>query len=171
MPGRPHLTGPHLPRPVRVRRLLAGAAPLLLLAACGGSTVELNAPELEPDAAEACARLLDELPEAVADQPRREVEPADVAGAAWGDPAIELVCGVPRPEGFTRTSICTTVDDVDWYVPEEQLQQQGDLVMTLVNREQHVEVRMPAEYWPPATTLADLGPAVSSALDATGSCY
>ena len=77
---------------------------------------------------------------------------------------------MPKPDGFDRTSICTTVDDVDWYVPEAQLEQQGDLVMTLVNREQYVEVRMPAEYWPPATTLADLGPAVST-LPATGSCY
>ena len=150
--------------------MLATAAPILVLAACGESAVELAAPDLEPDAAQACAALLDELPEQVADQPRRDVEPADVAGAAWGDPAIELVCGVPKPDGFDRTSICTTVDDVDWYVPEAQLEQQGDLVMTLVNREQYVEVRMPAEYWPPATTLADLGPAVST-LEATGSCY
>ena len=155
----------------RARRIAAGATPLLLLAACGESAVDLAVPDLEPNAARSCAALVETRPEQVADQPRRDVEPADVPGAAWGDPAIELVCGVPKPEGFTRTSICTTVDDVDWYVPEEQLEQQGDLVMTLVNREQYVEVRMPAEYWPPATTLADLGPAVSSALEATGSCY
>lgn len=165
MPGRPHLTA-LLP----ARRAAAALVPLLLLGACGESAVDLGSPTLAEGSADACAALLEELPDAVADQSRRAVAPADVPGAAWGDPAITLVCGVPRPKGFTRTSMCTTVDDVDWYVPEEQLEQQGDLVMTLVNREQFVEVRMPAEYWPPATTLADLGPAVST-LESTGSCY
>jgi hypothetical protein len=166
VPGRPHLT-----LPARPHRLSWCIGPLFLLVSCGESAVELDAPELDQDAARACATLVEELPEQVADQDRRTVEPSDAPGAAWGDPAIELVCGVPKPDGFTRTSICTTVDGVDWYVPEEQLEQEGDLVMTLVNREQYVEVRMPAAYWPPATTLADLGQAISTTLDATGSCY
>ena len=79
----------------------------------------------------------------------------------------------PGPEGFNRTSSCTTVNGVDWFIPEEQLEspEPVELTMTTVNREQVVEVRMPAEHWPPATTLADLSSVVARSTEATGSCY
>ncbi len=128
----------------------------------------------EPTAADRvpCRRLLDALPDAVADQQARTVQPADAWGAAWGDPPIVLTCGGPRPAGFTRTSSCTTVNGVDWFIPEEQLgtSEPTDLTMTTVYREQYVEVRLPKEYWPPATTLADLSRAVRKNVAATGGC-
>jgi len=150
---------------------LVGAAALLTLVACSPATVTLEAPDLTAEAARSCQALVVALPETVADQARRDVAPADVLGAAWGDPAIELVCGVGSPDAFDRTSTCTTVNDVDWFIPEEQLDEQGDLTMTVVNREQYVEVRMPAEHWPPADTLADLADAVKQTLPSTGTCY
>lgn len=158
-------------RSVRVAAFLAGTTvALVALAGCGTGPVALDAPDLDGATARTCDALVEALPETVADQPAREVSPADVPGAAWGDPPIELVCGVPRPEGFDRVSTCTTVNDVDWFVPEEQLDRRGDLTMTVVNREVYVEVRLPEEHWPPATTLADLADAVRESVPATGAC-
>lgn len=132
----------------------------------------LDAPTPAADDRRACRDLIEALPDTVADQPRRDTDPADGWGAAWGDPPIVLTCGGPRPDGFIRTSACTTVNDVDWFIPEEQLEagSASDLTMTTVYREQYVEVRLPAEHWPPATTLADLSEAVTDHIAATGSC-
>ena len=33
--------------------------------------------------------------------------------AAWGDPAVVLRCGVPKPDALKRTSACFEVDGVD----------------------------------------------------------
>jgi hypothetical protein len=120
-----------------------------------------------------CRSLLDSLPSKVADQSSRAVRPDGAWGAAWGDPPIVLSCGVPPPRGFGRASTCTTVDGVDWYLPESQLQPgngPSDLTMTTVHRAVHVQVRMPGEYWPPATTLADLSPVVKAAVPRRGHC-
>ena len=154
----------------RLAALVLGAA--LLLAGCSDDTVAVDAAAPAEQDREACRALLDALPELVADQERRTVEPEDAWGAAWGDPAIVLTCGGPEPSGFKRISTCTTVNGVDWFTPEEQLDSPDpvELTMTTVNREQYVEVRMPAEYWPPATTLADLSDAVSRSIEPTGSC-
>jgi hypothetical protein len=138
----------------------------------GPSPVEVDAPRPASEDLDACRMLHDALPDTVADQRRRPESSETDWVAAWGDPAIVLSCGVPEPEGFKRTSSCTTVNGVDWFIPEEQLEpsEAVDLTMTTVHREQYVEVRMPAEYWPPATTLADLSSAVSGAIEPTGEC-
>jgi hypothetical protein len=151
--------------------LAAGAA--ALLAACSGA-VDLSAPA--PAAADraACRSLLDALPSRVADQPRRTVQPRGAWGAAWGDPPIVLTCGGPAPHGYGRASSCTTVNGVDWYLPENQLETGGrpsDVTMTTVHRAVHVQVRMPADYWPPATTLADLSSAVKHTIPSAGHCF
>jgi len=119
----------------------------------------------------ACSELLARLPVALADQPRRDVIPADAPGAAWGDPAITLVCGVGVPAGFDDVSSCLRVSGVDWYVPTEQLEAQGDLTMTTVYREVSVEVHLPAAYFPPATALADLAKPVRRSIPATDECF
>jgi hypothetical protein len=119
----------------------------------------------------ACTELLARLPLALADQPRRDVLPADAPGAAWGDPAITLVCGVDAPAGFDDVSTCLTVNGVDWYVPTDQLEAQGDLTMTTVKRQVSVEVHLPAAYFPPATALADLAKPVRRSIPATDACF
>ncbi len=133
----------------------------------------MDAPTPAQEDRGACRSLLQALPDNVADQPARPVEPDDGWAAAWGDPAIVLTCGGAAPEGFRRTSTCTTVNDVDWFIPEEQLESDVavELTMTTVNRAQFVEVTLPAEYSPPATALADLSEAVSGSIEATGSCF
>lgn len=157
----------------RVRRSAAGfaaATTMAVLAGCGQGPVEIPDVELDTADAKACAELVDALPDRVADQPLRAVESGGGPGAAWGDPAIVLRCGVERPDDFTRVSPCTSVNGVDWYIPDAQLEEQGDLTMTVVYRRQYVEVTLPGEYWPPATALADLAEAVDSSLEKTGAC-
>ena len=119
----------------------------------------------------ACTELLARLPAAVADQGRRDVTPDSAPGAAWGVPPITLVCGVAEPAGFDDVASCLTVSGVDWYIPTEQLEAQGDLTMTAVNREVGVEVQLPAAYFPPAATLADLAPAVRRSIPKTDECF
>jgi hypothetical protein len=100
--------------------------------------VTVPEPDRDPGAETACTALLAALPDSVADQPRREVEPADAWGAAWGDPAIVLRCGGPAPAGFDDVAACTTVNGVDWFVDEDAVEalrgEAGSLPMSTVNR-------------------------------------
>jgi Protein of unknown function (DUF3515) len=164
---------------------VAAAATLLVwgVAACsGGATDASSTQDLPADApvpldvppgkaAPACRELLARLPAAVADQGRRDVSPADAPGAAWGSPPITLVCGVDEPAGFDDVASCLTVNGVDWYIPPDQLEAEGDLTMTTVYRKVAVRVHLPAEYFPPATTLADLARPVRQSIPATDACF
>jgi hypothetical protein len=129
---------------------------LVPLAACSDA-VPLDAPRVSGADARACSALVRALPDELADQRRRQVDPGAGYGAAWGDPAIELRCGVRRPAGLGSLSECQRVDGVDWYIPESQ--QSGeptDITMTTVGRAQYVEVRLPKDYFPPANAMVDL---------------
>ncbi len=142
----------------------------LIASGCAGS-VEVDSPELTGAAAEDCRTLVDSLPDRVADQDRREVTPADGFAAAWGDPAIVLRCGVPQPSGFDEFATCQVVNDVGWYVPEEQIERgAGEIVMTTIGFAQNVQVMLPAEYWPPATAMVDLSASVKQSLEEIQPC-
>jgi Protein of unknown function (DUF3515) len=131
----------------------------------------VQAPALAGGDARACAALVKALPHRVANQGERDVDPGRGYAAAWGDPAIELRCGVSRPEGFDRFSSCQTTDGVDWFIPERQ--QTGrpvPITMTTVGRAVDVEVRIPPDYFPPATTMVDLAPAIKATLREVRPC-
>jgi hypothetical protein len=145
---------------------------LLLVAGCSSGAVDLGPARLDGAAAERCADLVAALPDAVADQSRREVAPSDALGAAWGDPAIVLRCGVPRPAGFDpKFGTCQTVNGVDWYIPEDQITgRPADIVMTTVGRAENVEVRVPEEYFPPAAAMVDLAAAIKATVPVVRAC-
>jgi hypothetical protein len=144
---------------------------LLGCAGCTSGTSSLDAPRLESTDAEACRALVDALPEQVADQQRREVDTGEGFGAAWGDPAIELRCGVPEPSGFDRFATCQVTNGVGWFIPESQTQgRRVDIVMTTVGRAQNVEVRIPSDYFPPAAAMVDLAPAVKRSISEVEPC-
>ena len=146
------------------------SAALLLTAACSGP-VSLDAPSVSGADASACRALLDALPAKVADVSRVESDDGAGYGAAWGDPAIELRCGVPMPDSFDKFAACENANGVDWYVSDSQ--QSGtpeDITMTTVGRATNVEVRIPAAYWPPVTAMVDLAPAVKRTLRAVKPC-
>jgi hypothetical protein len=139
---------------------------------CGTGAVSLEEPTMSERTRGICEDLVADVPERVADLERREVEPDDAVGAAWGDPAIVLRCGVDGPADFDPMNGCTTVNDVDWYIPIEQLEANGDedLTMTTIERDVAVEVTMPGEHWPPAAPLADLSDVVTEHTERTGRC-
>jgi hypothetical protein len=149
--------------------VVLGLATLALLTACSGSVeIDGHAP---PEADRGpCRALLDALPAEVADLSAREVSPDDAWGAAWGDPPIVLRCGVGEPEGYDAVATCTTVEGIDWYLPEEPPEGDADVTMTTVNREPAVEVRLPVEHWPPATAMVDLAPVLEQHTERTGRC-
>lgn len=135
------------------------SATLLLVAACSPATVDIPAPALDDDEAAACARLVRALPDRLADQERRGPDVAH--GAAWGDPAVVLRCGVDEPAGFDELSTCQVVNDVAWYIPQEQVAGEPvDILMTTVGRRPNVEVSIPEEYFPPAAAMAQLSDAL-----------
>jgi hypothetical protein len=162
------------------------AACLLTVTGCSGE-LTMPTPAVTGRTARACAALEAALPHRVAEQDRRQVraaprgapgEEADDGhdkghgyAAAWGDPAIELRCGVPRPKGFTRFSGCQVADGVGWYIPESQ--QTGRpvaITMTTIGRAENVEVRVPQRYFPPVATMVDLAPALKRAIPLVRPC-
>jgi hypothetical protein len=91
--------------------------------------------------------------------------------AAWGDPPIELRCGVPKPVQFDRFAACQTVNGVDWFIPESQQTGRAvDITMTAVGRAEFVEVQVPHNYFPPAATMADLADAVKHSIRRVEPC-
>jgi hypothetical protein len=158
-------------RPVRAS---AGVvACLLALAGCSASDgpVRVQPRKLHGSAATACERLVDALPESVAEQPRRELRPPDAHAAAWGDPAIVLRCGVGSPAGFGKLSVCQVANGVAWFIPDEQIANEPtDVVMTTVDRRPRVEVRLPKEYFPPAAAMVQLASAIKRTTTRTTAC-
>jgi len=123
--------------------------------------VSLDTPQVGGSTAKACARLVGHLPATVDSQHRRRVDPGPGFGAAWGDPAIELRCGVRRPARLDAFAQCQVVDGVGWFIPDSQITgRPEDITMTTVGRAAYVEVRIPRDYFPPAATMVDLAPAV-----------
>jgi hypothetical protein len=150
---------------------VGAVACLALLAGCGSGTVRVESPTLHGADASACRALVAALPDRVADQDRRPVEPGDAYAAAWGDPAIVLRCGVGRPAGFDAFSTCQETDGVGWFIPEDQITgSPADITMTTIGRTQNVEVRIPADYFPPATTMVDLAPAIKATIREVKPC-
>jgi len=126
----------------------------ILLAGCGA--VHVHDADVSAAERKACLALVDDVPHRVSERPRRETKGGDLS-AAWGDPAIVLSCGVGTPEGYQPGSPCQRANGVDWFVPEDQISDQGkDVVLTTIGRTPSVEVVVPAEYRPPADAMVDL---------------
>lgn len=144
----------------------------LLLAACSGP-VEINPPDLGPEDQSACEAFADDLPATLTGEDPVETEPKEPLGAAYGDPAIVVVCGVGVPESFGETSDCDVVNNVGWYAPPEQYDDQSaDVTIFSVTHHPVVELRLPAEYRPEglAAALAELAAPVKRNLARVGDC-
>jgi hypothetical protein len=118
----------------------------------------------------ACEGLVKALPGHVSDQEQRTTSGSPL-GAAWGDPAIVLRCGVGKPEDYDPVTGCQTADGLDWYVPEDGMNDQSaDVVMTTIGRSPAVEVTLPARYRPPVAAMVDLAPAIKAHTHETTPC-
>ncbi|WP_258037045.1 MULTISPECIES: DUF3515 domain-containing protein [unclassified Streptomyces] len=148
----------------RLRHLVPALPMVAFLVSCGpSSTVSVESPRPEGEAAEACDAVLAALPERVEDEESREVPGDAEYVAAWGDPAITLRCGVERPaaltpgsETYRPTSDAIQVNDVSWL-----LEQQADgYRFTTTERTVYVEVEVPGAYAPEVDALVDVAEAV-----------
>ena len=144
-----------------------------LLTTCGSGAVAIDSPA--PDARDraACERILGALPDTVAGEEGREVTPADALGAAWGDPAIVLTCGVEMPAEFDEFATCVEANGVDWFVPAEQVEDDSrDVTFSTAGYRPIVELRVPAEYRPEggAAALAELAKPLRKRLELVRAC-
>jgi hypothetical protein len=148
---------------------VAGVVVLAALAA-GCGAVDLSAPDVSGADRRACLSLVDDLPQDLADEQRRETEGSRL-GAAWGDPAIVLRCGVGTPEDYEPFSPCQRVNGVDWFVPEQQMaDQDADVLLTTIGRKPAIEVRVPSEYRPPDSVMVDLAATITEHTGVVRAC-
>lgn len=134
----------------------------------------IDAPSLSADQAAACAEFLKAAPDTLAGEVRRSVLPDDAPGAAWGDPAITVTCGVAAPAEFDKFSPCDEVNGVGWFVPDEvRSSQDRDAVLTTIGFEPRLQLLVPASYRPegPAAAMAALAKAIKRTLTRTARCH
>lgn len=116
-----------------------------------------------------CKALHKELPQTVDGLKRGTPEPVSDFTAIWGDPAVKLRCGVPKPDVLTYGSEhynpgadAAEVNGVEWL-----FQKQDDgYRFTTVLRKAYVEVTVPRKYAPEVDVLTDLGGAVKKTVPA-----
>ena len=91
--------------------------------------------------------------------------------AAWGASPVVLRCGVQEPGTFDEYSSCQITNGVAWFIPEEQITGDPvDITMTTIGRSPVVEVRLPAEHFPPANAMVDLARAIKQTTRKTATC-
>jgi hypothetical protein len=165
-----------LPRrlgPSGSRGVVASAAACLLLSACSGSEVPIEEHDLSGADRAACEALVDALPDTLAGELRRPVDPEDALGAAWGDPAYVLTCGVPEPGDYEPTAECNVIRGVGWYVTDDQLSDMRvDVTPIALTRTPYVELLVPSRYRTEGIdrALAELAPVMKEHLGEGLSC-
>src|SRR6185436_4853170 len=97
------------------------------------------------------------LPEKVLDAKRRKTEPASPLTTAYGDPPIEVTCGVSPLAGMAEAqSQCFEVNGVGWFAKEVT----NGWVFTTIGRALYFEVAVPSKYKPEANALTDVSDVV-----------
>jgi hypothetical protein len=140
--------------------------------------VTIDAPDLSAADAAACRDFVAQLPDEMAGQDRREVTGDTEYGAAWGDPAIVVTCGVGVPAGFADDSTCVSVNKTGWFVPDEVFDdmfsgdETTDVRSTELNYRPRIEMFLPGRYRPDGfpNTTATLAPLIEKDLRKVGSC-
>jgi hypothetical protein len=155
---------------VRGRGVVASATCLLLLPAltgCSPGEVEIKDHDLSDADRAACEELVDDLPTTLGGERRRSVDPDGALGAAWGDPAYVLTCGVPEPADYEATAECSDVKGVGWYVTDDQASDlRVDVTPIALSRSPYVELLVPSRYRTDGIdrALAELAPALKERL-------
>lgn len=124
--------------------------------------ITVAAPPPNPAADAPCTKLLGTLPITLAGLSGRPARSPWTYVAAWGDPAVVLRCGVPRPGGLTPGSadFVLGVNGVNFF----QASEDEAHLFTAIDRAAYVEVRVPDAYaQPPLGPVAD---AIAKALPA-----
>jgi hypothetical protein len=165
-------TPPRLRRPgsSRTRGVVACAA-VLLAAGCSSGPPEIDAPDLSAADAQTCRDLVDDLPDTLAGQKQVETTGDTEYGAAWGDPAIVLTCGVGKAD-LSDIPPCAEVDGVGWLVPPDELAGDRDATFTADGYRPRVRLEVPDDYLPEggASALAELAAPVKAHLKKVERC-
>ena len=120
--------------------------------------ISVAPPPANPAADAPCTSLLGDLPTAIETSTGtlsgRPAQSSWTYVAAWGDPAIVLRCGVPRPSQLTpQSSAFLVVTDGVTFLPEKK---GGDTIFTAVDRAAYIEITVPSSYaQPPLGPIAD----------------
>ncbi len=167
VPARARRPGPH-----RLRGVVACALLLAALAGCGSDEISIDSGKVSAADAEACRAFLDDVPDTLAGEDRRSVDPDDALGAAWGDPPVVLECGTTMPASFDDFAQCSMNDDVQWYVPDDGLEDpSADITVWSLGYEPVISVLVPAAYRPEAdAVMAALRTAINADLELVHPC-
>ncbi|WP_246486473.1 DUF3515 domain-containing protein [Kribbella qitaiheensis] len=142
-----------------MRAAIALGGATLLMAGCGPDPVKIAVPEPAPEVAQVCTGLIQAMPAKVLDGKRRKTEPSSALTTAYGDPPIEVTCGVTPPAGMAEAqSQCFEVNGVGWFAKEVT----NGVIFTTIGREVYLEVAVPAKYTPEANALTDVSDAVKA---------
>ncbi|MBO0810939.1 MAG: DUF3515 domain-containing protein [Microlunatus sp.] len=137
---------------------------MLLVAACSGPA-DVTAPTPSGAARTICRNLISHTPDVVDGQQRREITRPSPYTAAWGNPAITLSCGVPKPPGLNAASECFEVDGVGWFSE----QRSDGYRFTTIGRRVYAQVLVPKKYVP-SDPLVDLAKAISDHVPVVRHC-
>ncbi len=141
--------------------LLGPSVAALLLTAVGCSSTDSAPPVAVPTpdakAAGYCRALHEELPKSVAGLDRDTGTKSELI-AEWGDGAIVLRCGVPRPAKMDDPMAKgIEADDVAWMLEQAA---DGASRFTTTYRKAYVELYLPEKYAHDVTPLAAFAPAI-----------
>ncbi|WP_207783720.1 DUF3515 family protein [Micromonospora globispora] len=121
--------------------------------------VEMPAPTLAERPAIVCRALMSQLPASVRELNQRPVTAGPEQNAAYGDPALTVACGGSAPI-VAPTDDVWTINKVCWHAAEEA----DATVLTTVDRETPVRVRVPKAYEQPLQWVTPISDAVVAAV-------
>lgn len=153
------------------RRSLCPSLLAVVIAATGCSATDTAAGPAAPspsgEAATYCRALRKRLPRTVDGLERGTTEPVSDFTAVWGDPAVQLRCGVSKPavltvgnEHYNPDADAVGVNGVDWFYEKRD----DGARFTTVLRKAFVEVTVPGKYAPEVNALTDLADAVKKTI-------
>ncbi|MEU7797710.1 DUF3515 family protein [Micromonospora arborensis] len=125
--------------------------------------VQMAAPALAARPATVCRALLSQLPTGIRDLAQRPVTAGPEQNAAYGDPALTVACGGTEPT-FPSTDEVWTVNRVCWHLAEET----EATVLTTVDRETLITVRVPRSYEQPLQWVSPISSTIVAAVPSGG---
>ncbi|MGS2614754.1 DUF3515 family protein [Micromonospora sp. LZ34] len=125
--------------------------------------VEMAAPTLAERPATVCRALLSQLPATVRDLQQRPVTAGPEQNAAYGDPALTVACGGAEP-AVAATADVWLVNKVCWHATEET----DATVLTTLDRETAVTVRVPRAYEQPLQWVGPISDTVVASVPSGG---
>ncbi|MFG1871827.1 DUF3515 family protein [Micromonospora arborensis] len=125
--------------------------------------VQMAAPALATRPATVCRALLSQLPTGIRDLAQRPVTAGPEQNAAYGDPALTVACGGTEPT-FPSTDEVWTVNRVCWHLAEET----EATVLTTVDRETLITVRVPRSYEQPLQWVSPISSTIVAAVPSGG---